>query len=606
VIARIGDLALALGEDLESLEVNPLLADGARIEALDAVVTWREHADENRLHRLVGVPHPIVGFNRSPGVVAAVTNAGGFGVLGASAYTPAELDAQLTWIDEQTEGKPYGVDLLVPEKFATGDPGNLVASLRAQIPDGHLAFVAGSARPYGIPDVAGNPEHDEIAASLNPDGAPPARRGLPPPDPAHRQRPGPAAARPRRPGQEAGRAVAALVGQPKHAVRQIEAGVDLLIAQGTEAGGHTGTIATMVLTPEIVDIAGGRPVLAAGGIASGRQMAAALALGAAGVWCGSVWLSSEEDVANQAIKAKFLASHQLGHGALADQDRQARPPAAQRLARGVGAARQPGAAALPLQPMLVNEAWQRIDAAARTGHEGALRLESFFVGQVVGSFEQIRPAGEITRRSSPTASSGSGISPGSSRHEPAARRSPHAREPPSLDPRTPVNHPSLDPRTPVVVGVGQASERLGEPGYLRRSPVDLAADAAADALADTGAEPAAVAAAIEVAVGIRQFENSHPRARAPLGRSDNYPRSVAGRIGATPARAVLEVSGGQAPQHLVNEFAAVIARGGSEVTLIFGSEAISTVEHFARAQDRPDFTEHAEAAWKTAGTGWPG
>ena len=122
---------------------------------------------------LVGVPHPIVGFNRSPGVVAAVTNAGGFGVLGASAYTPAELDAQLTWIDEQTGGKPYGVDLLVPEKFAAGDPANLVASLRAQIPDGHLAFVSDLLDRYGIPDVPGNPEHDEIAASLNPDGAAP-------------------------------------------------------------------------------------------------------------------------------------------------------------------------------------------------------------------------------------------------------------------------------------------------------------------------------------------------------------------------------------------------------------------------------------------------
>src|SRR4029077_5531163 len=112
--------------------------------------------------------------------------------------------------------------------------------------------------------------------------------------------------------------------------------------------------------------------------------------------------------------------------------------------------------------------------------------------------------------------------------------------------------------------------------------------------------------AIEVVVGIRQFENSHPRARAALGRSDNYPRSVAGRIAASPARAVLEVSGGQAPQHLVNEFAAVIARGGSEVTLIFGSEAISTVEHFARAQDRPDFTEHAEGSLEDRGYGLAG
>ena len=139
-----------------------------------------------------------------------------------------------------------------------------------------------------------------------------------------------------------------------------------------------------------------------------------------------------------------------------------------------------------------------------------------------------------------------------------------------------------------------------------RSPVDLAADAAADALADTGADPAAVAAAIDTVVGVRQFENSVPGARAPLGRSDNYPRSVAGRIAASPARAVLEVSGGQAPQHLVNEFAAVIAGGGSQVTLLFGSEAISTIEHFAHESERPDFTEHAEGSLEDRGYGLSG
>ncbi len=169
-----------------------------------------------------------------------------------------------------------------------------------------------------------------------------------------------------------------------------------------------------------------------------------------------------------------------------------------------------------------------------------------------------------------------------------------------------MNQPSLDPRTPVLVGVGQASERLDAQNYQRRSPVDLAADAAREALADTGADPAAVAAAIDTVAGIRQFENSVPGARAPLGRSDNYPRSVAGRIDASPARAVLEVSGGQAPQHLVNEFAAVIAAGGSEVTLIFGSEAISTVEHFAKADDRPDFTEHVEGSLEDRGYGLSG
>jgi acetyl-CoA C-acetyltransferase len=165
---------------------------------------------------------------------------------------------------------------------------------------------------------------------------------------------------------------------------------------------------------------------------------------------------------------------------------------------------------------------------------------------------------------------------------------------------------NLDPRTPVIAGVGQSSERLGEPGYRRRSPVDLAAGAAQAALEDSGADPAAVAAAIDTVAGIRQFENSAPGARAPLGRSDNYPRSVAGRIGASPRRAVLEVSGGQAPQHLVNEFAAAIAAGHGEVVLLFGSEAISTIEHYAMREDKPDFTEHAEGSLEDRGYGLRG
>ena len=164
----------------------------------------------------------------------------------------------------------------------------------------------------------------------------------------------------------------------------------------------------------------------------------------------------------------------------------------------------------------------------------------------------------------------------------------------------------LDPRTPVLVGVGQASERLGQPGYQRLSPVGLAADAALGALVDTGADPAPVSAAIDTVAGVRQFEISNPTARAPLGRSDNYPRSVAARIGAAPARAVLEVVGGQAPQHLVNEFAGAIAAGGSDVVLIFGSEAISTIEHYAKAGDRPDFSEHADGSLDDRGYGLRG
>ena len=348
---------------------------------------------------LLGVQHPIVGFNRSPGVVAEVTKAGGFGVLGASAYTPEELDAQLTWIEKQVGGRPFGVDLLVPEKFAEGDPDNFVASLRAQIPQQHLDFVNGLLAKYDIPEAPAKPVHDEIAAGLGRQGAMALldvafghrislianALGTPPAGLVAR-------------AKSAGVAVAALVGQAKHARRQIDAGVDVLIAQGTEAGGHTGTIATMVLTPEIVDIAGERPVLAAGGIASGRQLAAALALGAAGAWCGSVWLCSEEDVANQALKAKFIAAG--SSDTLRSPTRTGKPARQLRTAWHDEWERQgsPAPLPMPLQPMLVNAAWHRIDTAAKAGHEGALRLESFFIGQVVGSFEQVRPAAEITRQ----------------------------------------------------------------------------------------------------------------------------------------------------------------------------------------------------------------
>jgi acetyl-CoA C-acetyltransferase len=152
----------------------------------------------------------------------------------------------------------------------------------------------------------------------------------------------------------------------------------------------------------------------------------------------------------------------------------------------------------------------------------------------------------------------------------------------------------LDPSTPVLVGVGQSSERIDLPGYRGLSAVELAAAAAREALADTGVAPDVVARAVDTVAGVRQFEISSPGASAPLGRSDNYPRSVAGRVGAAPRRAVLEVVGGQSPQHLVNEFAATIAAGGAEVVLLFGSEAISTARHLAAAPDRPDFTEHVD------------
>jgi NAD(P)H-dependent flavin oxidoreductase YrpB (nitropropane dioxygenase family) len=350
---------------------------------------------------LVGVEHPLVGFNRSPAVVAEVSRTGALGVLAATAYRPEELDAQLTWMEERIGGRPYGVDLLIPAKLAKGDPDDLVASLRAQIPAEHIRFVEGLMAKYGIPERAmPAPAGGEYVPAVNTDpgivselldvafshriSLIASALGTPPPYLVER-------------GKEAGVTVAALVGKRAHAERQLEAGVDLLIAQGTEAGGHTGTIATMILTPEIVDAAGKVPVLAAGGIASGRQMAAALALGAAGVWCGSIWLSSEEDIAPAAIKRKFFAA--------TSSDTVRSPTRTGKPARQLRSAwhdewEQPGAPEplpMPVQAVLVKPAWDRIDEAAEAGHEGAQELESYFIGQVVGSFDGLRPAGKIAR-----------------------------------------------------------------------------------------------------------------------------------------------------------------------------------------------------------------
>lgn len=149
----------------------------------------------------------------------------------------------------------------------------------------------------------------------------------------------------------------------------------------------------------------------------------------------------------------------------------------------------------------------------------------------------------------------------------------------------------IDSRTPVIVGVGQHAERIGDDGYQGLSAVQLAAGAARAALADTGAEPDTVRDALDTVAGVRQFENSTPQSIAPLGRADNYPRAVARLMGADPAEAILDVVGGQSPQHLVTEMAAAIATGTRRAVLLVGSEAISTARHFHDAPDRPDFSE---------------
>src|SRR5688572_3084171 len=233
------------------------------------------------------------------------------GVLGAVGFTPEQLDIELTWIDEHVDGKPYGADTVMPAKAADAqgdDPDAVAAYIEKMIPEEHKRFVEELMERF---DLAPPPEgdrsrgvtgwaegvaqrHVEIALGhpikllANALGSPPKDVI----DRAHAQ----------------GVKIAALAGKAVHAERHVQNGVDIVVAQGYEAGGHTGEIATMVLVPEVVDAVAPVPVLAAGGIGSGRQIAASLALGASGVWCGSVWLTTEEAETLPSVKTKMLAA----------------------------------------------------------------------------------------------------------------------------------------------------------------------------------------------------------------------------------------------------------------------------------------------------------
>ena len=264
-----------------------------------------------RVAELLGVEFPICAFSHCRDVVAGVTNAGGFGVLGAVAHSPQRLQNELTWIEEQTDGKPFGVDLLLPPKYVGSDQGGIDAQqTRTLLPERHRAFVDDLLLRYGIPPPTEPPRKSSRGGlNISPKGYEPllevafghdirliaSALGPPPADLVER-------------AHDHNVLVAALAGTTEHARRHAAAGVDLIVAQGTEAGGHTGEVATMVLVPEVVDAVSPTPVLAAGGIARGRQIAAALALGAEGVWCGSVWLTTDEAETAPAVKDKFLAA----------------------------------------------------------------------------------------------------------------------------------------------------------------------------------------------------------------------------------------------------------------------------------------------------------
>ena len=353
----------------------------------------------------LGMEFPIFAFSHCRDVVAAVTNAGGFGVLGATGHSPHALEVDLAWIDEQVTGRPYGVDLLLPVTYDKTAPQHGQSEPAAvpppgrRFPAGHEAFLDDLLTRYGVPALPGHLPASAGALSVSPQAASslldvafahPIRLVAsalgPPPAELVSQ------------AHDRGVVVAALVGTAEHARRQQAAGVDLIVAQGTEAGGHTGQIATMVLVPEVVRAVAPLPVLAAGGIVTGAQMAAAMALGAQGVWCGSVWLTTEEAETDPSVKKKMLAASSAD--TVRSRSLTGKPA---RMLRSAWtdeweSDRAPAPLPMPLQTMLTASAQQRINRNAGAGGGGAQDLATYFVGQGVGLMDRVRPARQVVEQ----------------------------------------------------------------------------------------------------------------------------------------------------------------------------------------------------------------
>jgi NAD(P)H-dependent flavin oxidoreductase YrpB (nitropropane dioxygenase family) len=340
----------------------------------------------------LGIEHPIVGFTPSEHVAAAISRAGGLGVLGCVRFNDAaDLAKVLDWMDASTDGRPYGIDVVMPAKIPAE---GAAIDLNQLIPAGHREFVDQTLIKLGVPPLPDDSLasegvlgwlHSVARAQVEVALAHPARLianalGPPPADII-------AAAHDR------GMLVAALAGKAAHARSHVAAGVDIVVAQGYEAGGHTGEIASMVLVPEVVDAVGPDiPVLAAGGIGSGRQIAAALALGAAGVWMGSAWLITTEYAGLSplpGLREALLAA--TSSDTVRSRIYSGKPA---RLLKNswTDAWLQPGAPEplpMPLQNLLVAQAHQRL---MRSGNPDVIPMP---VGQIVGRMNEVKPVADV-------------------------------------------------------------------------------------------------------------------------------------------------------------------------------------------------------------------
>jgi len=351
---------------------------------------------------MLGIEFPLLAFSHCRDVVVAVSKAGGMGVFGAASLPPERLEEELAWIDQHIGGRPYGVDLIVPNSFA--GKGDEKAAL-PPIPDEHKAFVAGLLKKHGVGDgdlalpaatrssLGDNMREDGAAKLLEVAFRHPIKLianalGVPPPLMLEL-------------GKRHDVPVAALVGTRDHALTQVRAGVDILVVAGGEAGGHCGEVATMVLVPEVAAaveaIGANTPILAAGGIVTGRQMAAAMAMGAHGAWTGSVWLTTAEAETNPVVKEKMLAAS--SRDTVRSKSRTGKPSRQLRSpwTDAWEAEGAPKPLPMPLQSLVSEPALRKVDKLSEGGHEGAKALATYWVGQGVGLMNEAMGAGQVVQ-----------------------------------------------------------------------------------------------------------------------------------------------------------------------------------------------------------------
>ena len=341
-----------------------------------------------RLCEEYGVEYPLVAFAHTKDVIAAVTNAGGIGVLGAVGLEPEEIRSAIHWIRDRVGDKPFGIDLLLPASFVEGN----AEDLEAQIPEAHREFVRRLQHDNNIP--APKTPRDPKDAGIGPDMMRHSRAQL---DVVLGERVPIFASALGSPAflleraHEVGTKVWGLIGLPRQARREIEAGVDVVIAAGSDSGGHSGSIGTFSLVPEVVKLAEGSKtlVLAAGGVTTGRHLAAAIALGADGVWCGTIWQATNESETEMFLKEQLLRAS--GEDAVQSRASTGKP-VRQIRSKWTEAWKQPGAPdplPMPLQPMLVGDIQRSIRDHKLEDWQGVAS------GQGVGHITSIRPARQV-------------------------------------------------------------------------------------------------------------------------------------------------------------------------------------------------------------------